>query len=236
MPNHVTNVVALKGERRMVDAVMRAIQEDARGFGSISFQKIIPMPESLNMLAGSCTDQGLKEYRKYLSQYSAEAEGVNAEASEQQYLQEHKEIEPRDWALGKQAYNNIVLYGAPTWYEWCVQNWGTKWDAYDMDMSEAEDGVLRFFTAWSAPHPVIQKLAELCPEVEIEHSWADEDIGSNCGKRNYVQGVLSREFLPAYGRSSVDFAAEVMGVSPEDYGLRLNSEGTDYIYEEGMHL
>ena len=45
-----------------------------------------------------------------------------------------------------------------------------------------QDGdALNFLTAWSAPHPVMEKLAEMFPDVGIEHEWADEDIGySNC--------------------------------------------------------
>lgn len=27
------------------------------------------------------------------------------------------------------------------------------------------------------PHPVLEKLAELLPDNELEHEWADEDIG-----------------------------------------------------------
>lgn len=29
------------------------------------------------------------------------------------------------------------------------------------------------------PHPVLEKLAELFPDNELEHEWADEDIGQN---------------------------------------------------------
>lgn len=47
---------------------------------------------------------------------------------------------------------------------------------------------LRFLTAWSAPHPILQKLSELYPSLEITHQWADEDIGFNCGIAVYRAG------------------------------------------------
>lgn len=39
------------------------------------------------------------------------------------------------------------------WYEWCVQNWGTKWDACQCVTSEMDGETLQlqFETAWSPP-------------------------------------------------------------------------------------
>ena len=31
-------------------------------------------------------------------------------------------------ALGKKYLDNQFSYGAPTWYHWCIENWGTKWN------------------------------------------------------------------------------------------------------------
>lgn len=59
-------------------------------------------------------------------------------------------------ADGAAAAANIEKYGASDWYQWCVDNWGTKWDA-NTDGYEAiadEDGksvVLSFSTAWGPP-------------------------------------------------------------------------------------
>ena len=125
------------------------------------------------------------------------------------------------------------LYGKNNWYDWSLANWGTKWGAYGYDESvdySANKDSLRFLTAWSAPHPVIEKLSQMFPALTIEHEWADEDIGSNCGRRIYYDGEQIEEYYPDYGRESIEFAAAVMDRQPEeDWGLYLNASETGYI-------
>ena len=42
----------------------------------------------------------------------------------------------------------------------------------------------RFTPLGVLPTP-LSKLAESYPEVSLEHEWADEDIGMNCGRKTY---------------------------------------------------
>ncbi len=52
-------------------------------------------------------------------------------------------------------------------YDWCVQNWGTKWGLYDF--SEVTFGktfaLVSFQTAWSPPTPIILRASELFPSL-----------------------------------------------------------------------
>ena len=78
--------------------------------------------------------------------------------SEEIFLRQRTDIRRDEWELGKAAWRNIRDFGAPTWYDWCISNWGTKWNAYGYseDTIDYHDGdTLYFQTAWSAPHPVI---------------------------------------------------------------------------------
>ena len=59
MPNHITNILKFEGDSEQVHAMLDKIKSDELGFGSIDFNKIIPMPESLNIEAGSRTDEAL---------------------------------------------------------------------------------------------------------------------------------------------------------------------------------
>ena len=79
----------------------------------------------------------------------------------------------------------------------------------------------------------MQTISEKYPEVRLEHSWADEDIGYNVGERTYQGGEITYENIPAGGsKEAMDMAFSVRECSPEDYGLVLNNSGTEYIDEE----
>ena len=48
---------------------------------------------------------------------------------------------------------NKEKYGYESWYEFCIEKWGTKWDAAEPYIIESSEDVLiiRFETAWSPP-------------------------------------------------------------------------------------
>lgn len=71
----------------------------------------------------------------------------------------------------RKQINNAVKYGAPSWYEWAIMNWGVKWDASDSETYE-ENGtiVYRFNSPWGTPDPVFYKLSEMFPDAEIHLS------------------------------------------------------------------
>lgn len=241
MPNHVTNNIHLKGDKDIIRELLEAVKSDEFSLGSVDFNKIIPMPESLNITSGSQTDKGLKAYKDFVRVYTLEytREGLDLlnipEASEEKFLSIRTDIDREDFALGKQAFQNIQLYGFPTWYEWRISNWGTKWNAYGYDggtdLSAAEqDGELWFQTAWGAPHPVIAKLAEMYPDVSFTHEWADEDIGNNCGRKVFINGECEELYYPDTDKEAIEFACKVQGCeSPLDVGLMLNATGEKYI-------
>ena len=129
------------------------------------------------------------------------------------YLAAHPEIDREEWDLGKQAFHNIREFGCPTWYEWRIQNWGTKWNASG---AEVLDGRLSFLTAWDAPNPVMEKLSEMFPTVSIHHVWADEDIGHNCGERTYQNGAVTQEHLPT-GQEAVELGCDLWNIDPEEF-------------------
>ena len=56
------------------------------------------------------------------------------------------------------------------WYHWCIQNWGTKWDACDVgvEYEDSEILALQFNTAWSPPEGVVEKLREKFPDLSFQ--------------------------------------------------------------------
>jgi hypothetical protein len=74
-------------------------------------------------------------------------------------------------------------YGSPDWYDWCIKNWGTKWDLpVDEDVLEDEEHEKTFGrlcycfdTAWGPPSQICTKLREMFPDLTI--SWFYDEPG-----------------------------------------------------------
>ena len=63
------------------------------------------------------------------------------------------------------------------WYKWAVKHWGTKWNAYDIEITDdSKNGELiyRFQTAWSPPENWLRKLAKKWKTLEIEMCFEEE--------------------------------------------------------------
>lgn len=71
-------------------------------------------------------------------------------------------------------------------YNWCIENWDTKWNSYDVVLIEEKyskywcEASFRITTAWGCPEKVIHALAKLYPEISISVEWFERGNGS-CG-------------------------------------------------------
>lgn len=65
--------------------------------------------------------------------------------------------------------DNIRRYGAATWYDWRLKNWGVKWNAGDIRRSK-KDNRVRFETPDGGVENLINKLAQKFPTVTIEYT------------------------------------------------------------------
>ena len=55
--------------------------------------------------------------------------------------------------------NDSKTFPNKCWYEWCIHNWGTKWNACRVELSEFPEYLeYKFETAWDAPRPVFAAL------------------------------------------------------------------------------
>lgn len=75
-------------------------------------------------------------------------------------------------------------------YEWCIANWGTKWNSYDF--GEDYDSIT-FNTAWATPTPIFAEISKRFPTLQLVVEYADEDEGRNCGIAVFSNGVLIDE-------------------------------------------
>jgi len=98
--------------------------------------------------------------------------------------------------------------GVICWYTWSIENWGTKWNAYDTEVRSPTE--LKFETAWSHPFSVLEVLSARFPDAIIEVRFADEDIGQNLGHYRITDGDANwvQEF--EFGSDEAnEFAAQV---------------------------
>ena len=82
--------------------------------------------------------------------------------------------------LGSDEREMCQREGRPNWFDWCSENWSTKWDANVVDVTyHTENSItIHFDTAWCAPYGVYNALAEQGFEVEAYYvSFENWDAG-----------------------------------------------------------
>lgn len=87
-------------------------------------------------------------------------------------------IQEESETLAKQYHANKKKHGYCTWYDWCIKNWGTKWNAIidDEDLERNKSGDIIFFaTAWSLPIPIINTLACRFTKVQFSLEYFNEE-------------------------------------------------------------
>lgn len=185
MPNHITNRLRFNSNQlEEIKDFVSSVGED--GIIPFDFNKIIPMPEELNIESSSKGDDALflitgKHPNQFMKDKNLKKLKDDFDKMSDSKKKEFLEI-------GQKYYNNIIKYGHTNWYDWSIANWGTKWNAYNFDFFEPAENEIWFQTAWSSPLRVIQKLSNLFPKIEIELTYADEDIGSNTGIITFKNG------------------------------------------------
>jgi hypothetical protein len=114
-------------------------------------------------------------------------------------------------------------YGADNWYDFNINQYGTKWDAYSVqDLITNDDGSItyRFDTAWSPPSGWLEKTASMFPSLNLEDSWKDEGGGAGILTICIDEGIESYEELDDkkwYIQHDTDYAEELDFVVNGDY-------------------
>lgn len=232
MPNHITNIIEFDcSYDRFVEIATFLKGDAAKPLGEVDFNTLIPMPESLNIEAGSRGDTGYRAYLEFLQQSSKYKRASTKEMLEESFRDRFKN-DPEIWELGKQYYENTKLYGAPHWYDWRCDHWGTKWNAYDCNAVSEGVCELSFLTAWDGVPEIVQTISKKFWDVRIHYRYADEDFGNNVGELIFEDGDVIEENFPDGGSNeAIELAAAVMGGEPEDYGYYKNDDD-DYEFNE----
>jgi len=117
--------------------------------------------------------------------------------------------------LGEKEYEMCKREGRPTWKDWNIENWGTKWNCFECD--KESDNAFTFETAWSGVPLIIEAMSNQFPNVEFTYDYADEEIGSNCGSYKSKNGEML-EYHPQSGsKEAYEFAFKLWPDMEEYY-------------------
>ncbi len=201
MPNHVSNILTVKGSN---DKVLEVIKTLLNEKGGVTFDNFAPMPEELRNTISPTRIVSQEEYDK-----------TKKELEEK--LANDEKVFSTSLPLTAEIQSELIKkYGAENWYDWALENWGTKWGAYDGYKID-EDSVF-FLSAWSTPLNGIIKLSNKFPDVEIIVDYADEDFGHNVGQYTIQNGTMINDNVPEGGSlEAIRMALEITG--GEDYYL-----------------
>lgn len=176
MPNWTFNNLNIdlrKKDANRIEEIKDSLQGEEED-QYIDFDKVIPMPKSLELTSGTIQDLAVK---------AAKGEKVDVEFPHQisckqcdgkdAYVNNMKEL----IRLGNKYLDNEKKYGAQTWYDWRWDNWGTKWNACDVQkpLETESDITYNFETAWSEPEPVIRQISKDNPDTLVTNTAEYED-------------------------------------------------------------
>jgi hypothetical protein len=162
MPNWTSNRIYIEGDQADIRAFLDAVKWEDELF---DFNRIIPRPEILNH-----TGSGHRE--------------IDGKKVESWYIIKHAKYDPPQEEevvrlFTSEEEDELAAIGHRDWYSWSCANWGTKWNACNVDIDDGsvEYGTteITFDTAWDAPIPVFLKMVAMFPSLSFDCRWRHED-------------------------------------------------------------
>ena len=80
--------------------------------------------------------------------------------------------------MPKALENTISPGDKPNWYDWCIENWGTKWEIEAELVGEGTGCLMySFFSAWTPPVAWLKKVAKDYPELRFRLKYEERGVG-----------------------------------------------------------
>lgn len=229
MPNNVQHVCAVTGPNEDL-LCFKAELFGGSAKELFDFDRIIPMPDILKCSdAGSESEFGLQLVIARASRTHSffdsgvaipsvhwermceETDATHAYQVAERYLESHPDYEEK----GKARLRAIAETGYADWYSWSVVNWGTKWGAYAVSISDwtPEHLIFEFQTAWSFPEPIFEVLAARFPTLTFDLKCFDE--GWNFAGEGQIGARISKPFTTSKEAATDALYEAVYGEAPE---------------------
>ena len=102
------------------------------------------------------------------------------------------------------------------WYEWRCENWGTKWNVYDISITKISDTQIKldFLTAWNPPHKWFETIGKRFSNLTLRLSWVDEDFPRS-GLLEAKEGLVTNNYY-GYGLEAEEF---IKNEFPNEYSF-----------------
>lgn len=216
MPNWIRNNVTFSGN----EEVIARMREEIQGGGEeqfIDFNKIAPIPKELRDTQSPLKIISQEEY----------------DLQEKRIANDDLTKEEKQWGVSRGLTQNLAneyqqKFGATDWYNWQIENWGTKWNANEsIDFGNG----IEFNTAWSTPFNLFVSLSKKYPEVRFNIRYADEDFGYNVGEYDLQNGEELECNIPEGGSQEAFIMAMDIQYGGVDEYFECNEEifTEDYI-------
>jgi hypothetical protein len=182
MPNHCENDLIVIGPKDDVERFVKESSIEDTSMGDdihLDFNTAVPYPEKWEAMDGV-----QEEYDEETRRLCEEAASKMPEwASKEEVHGAVSAVNRERWTQETRPKNGYNAGG----YEWCIENWGTKWNAYSthsISVEPVDDSSkqfkISFDTAWAPPIPVVHAWAEKHPSLEISLHWYEAGCGF-CG-------------------------------------------------------
>jgi len=124
------------------------------------------------------------------------------------------------------------------WYDWCVSNWGTKWDIVNpsVDLDPEEDSIsFSFDTAWGPPVEAFRHWAEQDGRVSYRMAFIEEGMGF-AGWDSYDGEYFDEDYASLNDDAGRywEMAAEEFGIEPEEEPEPLTEWYNEGVREKGL--
>ena len=133
-------------------------------------------------------------------------------------------------AQGVTAWKAILTTGFRDWYGWSINNWDTKWNAVDSEIS-ITNCTVTWRTAWNPSESVIKQLAKDVP-VNMYYTWFEEPRSTWAGSAVFHNGECiartdtesAADYIPIFIYMDGDSGDE-LHISEDDEILYPGDEG-----------
>ena len=189
MPNNCYNTITIDSIEEDVQKIHNHLKGSDTPF---DFNQLVPMPEELKDILfihakGETIYYSRKKWKQSLN-------GSSKDVFDEMFPSTDWLFENR---IDEKTIKDIVSnHGTASWYDWCISNWGTKWNAYEVEFyfqptppeAEKENGientrrlVYKFVTAWDKPEPIVEAFMRYLSQPGFDDSltmkWTHEVEG-----------------------------------------------------------